>query len=83
MSEFEQLRLSGASPAELANTVSDAINAALRRGMETDEACCVVASIAADYARLEYGDRYLASLAHVVLERAKEPQPMDVGGSDV
>ncbi|PZR85258.1 MAG: hypothetical protein DI537_31110 [Stutzerimonas stutzeri] len=78
--KFEELRMSGASPRDLANQVSDAINAALKRGMETDEACCVAVSVIADYARMEYGDSHLAALAHVVTQRAKEPRPQDIGG---
>ena len=60
---------------DLGNAVSDAINAALKRGMEIDEACCVVVSVAADYARLEYGNDYLPDLAEVVSERKNHALP--------
>lgn len=67
--------ITGRLPAELSNAVSDAIAAALKRGMEIDEAACVVATVAADYARLEYGEDYLAGLALVVMKRKGMPMP--------
>lgn len=67
--------ITGHLPNTLANAVSDAIHAALEGGMETDEAVCVVAGVAADYGRGEYGAGYLKNLAGVVLERAKAPLP--------
>ncbi len=72
--------LTGRLPAILSNEISDAINKALRSGMEADEAVCVVASVAADYARLSYGDDYLCGLATVVTSRAGMPAPQDVSG---
>jgi hypothetical protein len=62
----------------LANAVSDAINAALRAGLGTDEAACIVVQVAADYARAEYGNRYLDGLAAVVVGAASMPMPEDV-----
>jgi hypothetical protein len=67
--------LTGPLPAELANAVSGAISSALKRGMEIDEAACVVAGVAADYARGGYGDAYLQELAEIVRMRAGEPMP--------
>lgn len=67
--------LSGSSPAMLANDVSDAIHAALTRGMGIDEASSIVAAVVADYARGEYGDAYLDALSQVVKSRAGEPMP--------
>lgn len=67
--------LTGSLPAELANAVSDAIFAAQQRGMELDEAVCVVLGVAADYGRAEYSDRYLPALCSVVLSRAGQPLP--------
>ena len=68
----------------LGNQVSDAINAALRMGLEIDEAVCVVAQVAADYARLTYGNAYLPKLADVVIKRAEMPAPTNrsEGGGD-
>jgi hypothetical protein len=71
--------ISGVGPAKLGNDVSDAIHAALKRGMETDEACCVVLAVAADYARMEYGPAYLHELAAVILRRNEAPSPENIG----
>ncbi len=65
--------LTGELPARLANEVSDAIHRALQSGMEADEAACVAAAVAADYARRAYGDEYLPALASVVARRAEKP----------
>ena len=67
--------LTGRLPMELANAVSGAISNALKMGMEIDEAACVVAAVAADYARREYGDVYLEELAEIVKTRASVPMP--------
>ncbi|MBN9035496.1 MAG: hypothetical protein J0H53_05460 [Rhizobiales bacterium] len=75
MAEFSEL--SGRWAADLGNAISDAIHAALLRGMETDEAACIAVSVAADYARAEYGDAYLQDLAKVVVMRAGRPMPED------
>jgi hypothetical protein len=72
---MSETTLTGRLPAELANAVSDAISSALKRGMEIDEAACVVAAVAADYARREYGDVYLEALAEIVKMRAGTPMP--------
>lgn len=65
MSTFSLMR--GILPAQLANAVSDAINAALQAGMEVDEAVCTVVGVASDYAKGEYGPDYLDQLARVVV----------------
>jgi hypothetical protein len=65
----------GRSFADLANAVSDAVNAALKRGMAADEAACVVVQVAADYARGAYGNAYLLELAQVVIDRGSFPAP--------
>jgi len=73
-------QLSGKSPKVLANAVSDAIHAAVAdRGMGVDEAVCVTVAVAADYARAEYGDRYLEDLGAVVQARTGQPMPEDTG----
>jgi hypothetical protein len=66
----------GRSFAQLGNAVSDAIVAALRRGMDSDDAACVVVQVAADYARGTYGNAYLAQLAAVVLRRGDMLMPL-------
>lgn len=71
----QSARLTGQLPMQLGQAVSDAIHAAVARGMEVDEAVCVTAAVAADYARRGYGDAYLAELAKIVLARASEPLP--------
>ncbi|GLI25627.1 hypothetical protein GGQ86_000386 [Xanthobacter flavus] len=71
----EAFTVSGDLPTTLANTISDAIHAALSKGMEPDAACCVAVAIVADYARTAYGDGYLADLAGVLLTRAGAPLP--------
>jgi hypothetical protein len=67
--------LTGRLPAELANQVSAAIAAALERGAETDEACCVAVQVAADYWRRRYGEGTLETLSKVLLRRAQMPLP--------
>lgn len=73
--------ITGRLPRDLANAVSDAIHAALEKGMATDEAVCVVAAVAADYGRMEYGDGYLFGIAKVVLAKAGKPHPLDIGSA--
>lgn len=68
----------GKSFAILGNAVSDAIHDALKRGMQIDEAACCVVAVASDYARAEYGDKYLLELAEVVKRRREMPLPEDV-----
>jgi hypothetical protein len=65
----------GPSFRDLGNAVSEAIHAALSRGMEVEEACSVVVAVAADYGRGTYGPTYLAELAHIVTERANHKLP--------
>jgi hypothetical protein len=59
----------------LATAISDAIHAALKRGMEMDEAVSCVVAVAADYARGEYGNDYLPKLATVITRRDEMPMP--------
>jgi hypothetical protein len=66
---------SGTLPNKLAEAVSAAIYSAMQSGMEPDEACCIVAAVAADYARGGYGDEYLPHLAKVITDRARMPTP--------
>ncbi len=65
----------GPLPRELGNAVSDAIHAAMERGMETDEACCVAIAVACDYARGEYGDGYLEQLVKLIRVQRGKPLP--------
>jgi hypothetical protein len=65
----------GKSFSQLANAISDAIFDATQRGMDLDEACCVVVAVAADFARGHYGNEYLPSLADVVTERRNHALP--------
>lgn len=65
----------GPNFANLANTISDAIFAALERGMEPDEAVSCVVAVAADYGREAYGDNYLKGLAGIVLMQAGKALP--------
>lgn len=67
--------LQGALPNRLANAVSDAMHQAQTYGMEIDEAACVAIAVIADYARVQYGDVYLDSLAEIVKRRAGVPLP--------
>lgn len=69
----EQVLIRGVLPRDLANATADAINAAMKRGMEVDEAVCVVLGAACDYGRLQYGDVYLREMALVVTEQSKRP----------
>jgi hypothetical protein len=72
------LRESGPQYAALGNEISDAIFRAISAGMGIDDAVCIVAAVAADYARGEYGDEYLKSLAQVVTKQAGQPMPGEV-----
>jgi hypothetical protein len=72
--------VTGPKYAALANAVSDAIAEAQKAGLRIDEAVCIVAGVAADYARGEYGDAYLTLLAEVVSDQAGKPLPKDIGG---
>lgn len=65
----------GLLPARLANAISDALAAAIKSGMEPDEATCVAVAVVADYGRGYYGADYLAHLSEVLLSRANEPEP--------
>lgn len=59
----------------LANSISDAIAAALTRGLDVDEATCVTVAVAADYGRAAYGDTYCQALAGVAVAQAGRPLP--------
>ncbi|MBS0560396.1 MAG: hypothetical protein JSR21_10110 [Proteobacteria bacterium] len=72
--------LTGKLPAELANSVSQALAAAIGRGATADEACCVAAQVVADYWRCAYGNEALQTLCQVVLKRAEVPLPAGIAG---
>jgi hypothetical protein len=57
--------------AELGNALSDAINAALTKGMETDEACSIAMRVIGDYWRFQYGDEGIDGLGSLL--RAAKP----------
>ena len=71
----DEASVTGRGPRDLANAISDAINAALTKGMEPDEAACIAVAVAADYARSYYGDKYLPHLAKAVMGQAGKPAP--------
>ncbi len=75
MAKADLVRMTGQLPNDLANAVSDAIHAALAKGMAIDEAVCVVAGVAADYGRGQYGDEYLKAIADIVMLRMGQPMP--------
>ncbi len=64
-----QAILTGSLPADLGNETQMLLERFVARGMAHDEAACVVASAAADFARMQYGDRYLNGLCAVVASR--------------
>lgn len=66
---------SGKNFSDLANAVSDAINASLKRGMAVDEAASVVVQVAADYGRGAYDNVFLQQLAQAVIDRGNFPLP--------
>lgn len=76
------ITLTGRSPAQLSNAISDAIHAALKRGMGTDEACSVAAAVVADYARAEYGNAFLAKLCAVIIDRGTMPLRVDAAAAN-
>lgn len=86
MSEHEPtpVIVSGAMPNDFANVIAAAIDKAQDDGLDLDVAVCVAIGVCADYARAEYGDKYLDALAWVVQSRAGKPLPRaadPVGGS--
>jgi hypothetical protein len=66
--------MSGPLPAMLGNAVSDAINAALRSGMEVDEACSVALGVVRDYWLTSYDmdDKALEGLSAILRHRPCE-----------
>lgn len=76
-----KMTVTGRLPNDLANSVSDAIHAAQQAGMECDEAVCVAIGVAADYARIEYGDGYLLALCDVLMSRSGQPHPQNIASS--
>lgn len=75
MTDSTSTIVTGAAPNDLANAIAAAIDAAVDGGLDLDVAACVVAGVAADYARAEYGERYLEALADVIRLRAGMPLP--------
>lgn len=72
--ELEHIKGTDAHTA-LANDVSDAINRALKLGIPTDHVVCIVAAVATDYGRFEFGPDYCRVLAKVVEQRRDIPLP--------
>lgn len=69
--------MTGASPAILGNAVSDAINAAMRRGMQADEAVSVALQVVVDYGRTAYGQQYVRTLSDAVKVMGRRPLPKE------
>jgi len=67
--------VTGAIPNDFANEVAALIDASQERGFDLDVAVCVMIGVAADYARAEYGDKYLLALCDVVRYRAGRALP--------
>lgn len=79
MSDIPQEEIvTGAIPNDFANEVAALIDSALARGFDLDVAVCIMIGVAADYARSEYGDRYLKPLCDVIRYRAGKPLPQRV-----
>ncbi|MBO9710510.1 MAG: hypothetical protein J7521_20105 [Caulobacter sp.] len=65
------------------NETAELIEVAVERlGLDVGVAVCLVAQVAADYARSEYGNAYLVKLAGVVTARGSMPLPEAVPASD-
>jgi hypothetical protein len=79
MSAERMARISGKLPTQLLNDVSDAVHKALSQGMEIDEACCLLCTVAADYGRGNYGSGYIEDLVKVLRNRRDEDMPSVVG----
>lgn len=75
MADTRLATLTGSLPAKLANTLSDAIHAALSAGMETDEACCVALGVIGDYWVTQYAldDEALEAFS-AILKATNDPQ---------
>lgn len=63
---------SGPLPAALGNAVSDAIFAAIQKGMDVDEACSVTVGVVADYWKQAYAldEASIAGLSAILRGRA-------------
>lgn len=59
----------------LANCVARAIDDALGKGLQVDQCTSIVATVAADYWRVTYGEKDLPGLAEVITMRAGDPLP--------
>lgn len=71
----------GALPNDFANEIVACIDRAQERGIDLDVAACIAIGVAADYARAEYGDKYLEAMAWIIMQRAGKPLPRS--GDDV
>lgn len=65
--------MSGRLPAKLGNDISDAIYAAVKKGMGMDETLSVVVAVVADYGLREYGSKYLKELGEAMCARPETP----------
>lgn len=74
----QEVTVTGRLPNDFANTIAEAIDKAQEGGIDLDVAVCVAAGVCADYARAEYGDRYLTALCHVIMQRVGKPLPRAV-----
>lgn len=68
-------KITGAPAAELGNAISDAIHAALEKGMETDVACSIAVKVISDYAADAYGKEYLPDLAKLLIGNVRADTP--------
>lgn len=76
----KQTTVSGILPMELANSVSDSLNHAMRRGLDPDAAVCVVLSMCVDYWRAIYGTENARKvLPQVILKNCDRP----IRGQDI
>lgn len=79
--KIQEVIATGPLPNDFANVIAAAIDKAQEDGLDLDVAVCVAAGVCADYARAEYGDKYLDALAYIVRSRAGKPLPRS--GDDV
>lgn len=73
--KLEKVRVSGPEFAALGNATSDLIASAMAEGMGAGEAASIVAAVAADYVRGEYGPEGIEALVEVVMARLGADMP--------
>jgi len=73
--ELKPSQMAGPVVDDLAQEVSDAISKALGRGLGVTEVSSMVAIVAADFGRIEFGEDFVDYLAGTIKLRRDQPLP--------